>query len=311
MAALLWPAMYPHFDDWGRMDGRIRRIKADIFWAFDNVTPTMIEEALAAFEAAGMIVRYESDNNPFVAVPHDAWRATQSHVKKNKWSDDGDSASDFPRPPCYVSFSESDSQDEAGICGKNRAESRTEKESAGKIAPRAGASPSPSPSLTPTPSPTTTAREDDVTGSLSDTAPVVVREGRVDLGVYVENILTEADRTSGREHWRQTLSDAMDQSPTQVRSPRAFAKTLLDRWISDPASAPPKHNPFAPGRSRAAPRQETEHQRAVRLDREDSERELAEMRATLGIKPPEHDRPLATATDRPIADKLSLGGRLP
>lgn len=145
---------------------------------------------------------------------------------------------------------------------------------------------------------------DDVTGSLTDLAPVVVREGKVDLGIYVENILAEADHTPGREHWRKTVSDAMEQSATPVRSPRAFAKTMLDRWISNPSSAPPKHNPTAPVRSRAAPRQETPHQRAIRLDLEDSERELAEMRATLGITP------RGDAVHEPMIDKLSLGGSL-
>ncbi len=99
-AALLWPWLLTTFDDWGRAEANARRLKAQVFPAISSLTSETIEDALAMFQAVGLIRLYEMDRKRYMAIPQDKWYKYQTHMnRKDRRQGKDKMKSDFPAPP--------------------------------------------------------------------------------------------------------------------------------------------------------------------------------------------------------------------
>ena len=74
-ARYLFVGLIGHADDQGRMDADPRLVRSLIFPYDENVTVEDVERGLAALAEAGVIVRYEVDGDPYLALP--AWNRYQ------------------------------------------------------------------------------------------------------------------------------------------------------------------------------------------------------------------------------------------
>lgn len=96
MAALLWPWLLVHLDDWGRGSASIRRLKAQMFPLNRAVTEKVIERALGLYADRRLIALYEVGEHRYLAVNPDKWWKYQTHIHKSKRDIEG---SAFPAPP--------------------------------------------------------------------------------------------------------------------------------------------------------------------------------------------------------------------
>jgi len=122
-AALVWPWFLLSLDDWGRGTAHPRQLRARLFPENPAVTVEIIDEALHLYAAAGLVVLYEVDDRPFVAIPAEEWFGVQTHIRREKRTNDG---SRYPAPPDPA----------ARTCAQSRADARS--------SPQCCASPSPS-----------------------------------------------------------------------------------------------------------------------------------------------------------------------
>lgn len=95
-AALLWPWLITHFDDWGRAEANPKRIKAQLFPMNDLVTPELIDKAISLFHQYGLLTHYEVDGKRYIAIEPEKWFKYQTHIHKSKREND---QSRFPAPP--------------------------------------------------------------------------------------------------------------------------------------------------------------------------------------------------------------------
>lgn len=184
-AALLWPWVLTAFDDWGRAEASPRTLKARVFPAVACVTAEDVDRALRAFAAAGLLVLYESDGKPCMAIPQDKWFGYQTQIPKSKRDRD---ESRIPAPPTGTTLAHS------RAIPSDPAEYR--ETSLDCAEPRASAlifSPSPSPSPSPFPP----------SAGVAVPAPLRVAE------------VQGADRTAGPEQ------DAGEAPPTMPPPPPA------------------------------------------------------------------------------------------
>ena len=78
-------------DDYGRYDGRLKVLKADLFPLKDGVTLTQIDKALNKLSTAGMVQVYEYDQKPFLQLV--TWEKHQN-IRNHK--------SKYPQPPANI-----------------------------------------------------------------------------------------------------------------------------------------------------------------------------------------------------------------
>lgn len=98
-AALMWPWVLTVFDDWGRAEANIKKLKALTFPAMQNITYDVIENALTLYDAVGLIELYEVDGKRYMAVPLEKWYKYQTHMnRKNRRPGADKLSSDFPAP---------------------------------------------------------------------------------------------------------------------------------------------------------------------------------------------------------------------
>lgn len=138
LAALLWPWLLTAFDDWGRSEASIKRLKAQVFPMLAEVTLAVIDEALQLYAETGLITLYDVDGRRYMAIPAEKWFSYQTHIRSEKRERD---SSRYPAPPAGVA-----SQDPASTSSaRNHAQVRADARLAGARV----SSPSPSPSLSP------------------------------------------------------------------------------------------------------------------------------------------------------------------
>ena len=131
MVALLWPWLLTAFDDWGRADANTKRLKARIFPANPLVTTEVLDEAIALFAGAGLVIEYEVDGRHYLAIDPAKWFQYQTHIRQSKRERD---ESRFPAPP----------REDERKSAQERAPARTAAQM--RIARDLTPSPSPSPS---------------------------------------------------------------------------------------------------------------------------------------------------------------------
>lgn len=127
LSALLWPWFLTVFDDWGRAEANVRKLKPKVFPTNDAVTHEAIERALIQYSDKGLIQLYEVGGKRYMAIPSGKWFKYQTHIRREKRLKDD---SRLPAPPQL--------REDARECAQLR-------EDASKCIP----SPSPSPSLSP------------------------------------------------------------------------------------------------------------------------------------------------------------------
>lgn len=98
-AALLWPWILTHFDDWGRAEANTLRMKAKLFPMNPLVTVDLLERTLALFASVGLIVLYEREGKRYMAIPSEKWYKYQTHIRRERRPGKDKLASDFPPPP--------------------------------------------------------------------------------------------------------------------------------------------------------------------------------------------------------------------
>jgi DnaD/phage-associated family protein len=133
MAALMWPWLLTHFDDWGRAKASPREIKNSVFQANELITIDHIKKALQLYNNK-LLILYEIGGKWYMAIPSEKWFKFQTHIRSSKRETDG---SRIPPPP----------DNSAQV----RASAREVAEGSG-VARDYTPSPSPSPSLSPSPS---------------------------------------------------------------------------------------------------------------------------------------------------------------
>ena len=89
LARLLFTWMIPHADDWGRMPGSSRTIRALVI-PLGDVNDDQVDGALSEMEAAGLIRRYRNGGSQFLYFPK--WEDHQTGLHKR-------TSSKYPDPP--------------------------------------------------------------------------------------------------------------------------------------------------------------------------------------------------------------------
>lgn len=89
-SALLFTWMIPHADDFGRMHGNARKVKALVVPMRDDFTSIKVEECLVEISKAQLIDRYRFDGEFYIQFP--AWEEHQSGLHKR-------TKSKLPEPP--------------------------------------------------------------------------------------------------------------------------------------------------------------------------------------------------------------------
>lgn len=136
LAALLWPWLLTAFDDWGRSEASIKRLKAQVFPMLADVTLAVIDEALQLYAETGLITLYDVDGRRYMAIPAEKWFSYQTHIRSEKRERD---SSRYPAPPAGVAPQDPASTSSA----RNHAQVRADARLAGARVS------SPSPSLSP------------------------------------------------------------------------------------------------------------------------------------------------------------------
>lgn len=98
-AALFFPWLIAACDDWGRLSGNARVVKAQTVPVFDVYTPEIIENFLEIYSATGLIYRYLSEGRPFLCLRPKAWWRYQNHIPREKRLRD---LSKIPPPPTQL-----------------------------------------------------------------------------------------------------------------------------------------------------------------------------------------------------------------
>ena len=81
-----WYRLIVTVDDYGRYDGRPIVLKNELFPLKEKVTKKQIETALDHLSQVGLIIRYEVDGRPYIAIP--TWSKHQRiQTKKSKFPD--------------------------------------------------------------------------------------------------------------------------------------------------------------------------------------------------------------------------------
>jgi hypothetical protein len=88
-AALLFTWMIAHADDFGRMPGGARKVKALVVPMRDDFTSASVEDCLVEMDAIGVVQRYEVKGEMFIQFP--AWEEHQQGLHKR-------TRSKFPPP---------------------------------------------------------------------------------------------------------------------------------------------------------------------------------------------------------------------
>lgn len=88
-AALLFTWMIPHADDFGRMAGSARKIKALVVPMRNDITPDKVDKCLEEMEKGGLIKRYCVNGETYIQLPK--WDEHQSGLHKR-------TRSKFPEP---------------------------------------------------------------------------------------------------------------------------------------------------------------------------------------------------------------------
>lgn len=96
LAALAWPWLLTAFDDWGRMEASAARLKLAVFPGIEQVTRTVVEEALTLYDAVGLITLYEVEGKRYACIQPDKWFRYQTHIHASKREAD---RSKHPAPP--------------------------------------------------------------------------------------------------------------------------------------------------------------------------------------------------------------------
>jgi len=99
VAALLWPWLLVHLDDWGRSSASERRLKAAVAPMMETITTEVIRGALERYATHGLIALYEVDGQEYLAVNPEKWWRYQTHIHKSKRDND---QSLVPAPPAGV-----------------------------------------------------------------------------------------------------------------------------------------------------------------------------------------------------------------
>jgi len=151
-ASLFFPWLIAACDDWGRLSGNARVVKAQTVPVFDAFTPEIIENFLAIYEATGLIYRYLSEGRPFLCLRPKAWWRYQNHIPREKRMRD---LSKIPPPPVQhwnstISVSQDESaeleQDNPVNFANSGEIQREEQENCSSLSLSPSLSPSPSPS---------------------------------------------------------------------------------------------------------------------------------------------------------------------
>lgn len=98
-AALLWPWLLTVFDDWGRAEAQPKRIKATTFPLNDLVTPEDIEQAIQLYAKHGLVVTYEVEGKPYMAIRPEKWYKYQTHIRRERRPGKDKMESSYPAPP--------------------------------------------------------------------------------------------------------------------------------------------------------------------------------------------------------------------
>lgn len=94
-AALMWPWLITHLDDWGRICGNPLEIKLKVFPAFPY-TAADIQDTIALFDKYGLVHCYEVDAKPYIAVNPDSFYKRQTYIGAKRKEED---KSKYPPPP--------------------------------------------------------------------------------------------------------------------------------------------------------------------------------------------------------------------
>lgn len=94
-SALLFTWMIPHADDFGRMHGGARRIKALVVPMRDDFTAAITEECLREIASKKLIQRYEINGEFYIQFP--SWESHQSGLHKRTKSKIPEYIEDMPR----------------------------------------------------------------------------------------------------------------------------------------------------------------------------------------------------------------------
>lgn len=82
----VWNRLIVTVDDYGRYDGRSVALKSELFPLKEKVTKRQIESAIEHLAQVGLIVCYEVDGRPYIAIP--TWSKHQRiQTKKSKFPD--------------------------------------------------------------------------------------------------------------------------------------------------------------------------------------------------------------------------------
>lgn len=97
-AALMWPWLITHLDDWGRICGNPLEIKLKVFPAFPYTT-TDIQDAIALFDKYGLAHCYEVNAKPYIAVNPDSFYKHQTYIGAKRKEEDKSKCPPPPNPP--------------------------------------------------------------------------------------------------------------------------------------------------------------------------------------------------------------------
>ena len=150
VAALLWPWFLLALDDWGRGDASPRVIKARMFPENPLVTKEVIGTCLDLYAAHGLVTTYEVGRKRYFCVDPDSWFAYQTHIHKDKRSND--KGSRYPAPGRGVTRTEPKPRATPRDSAETREDARDHAESRASLPPSLPPTthrPPPSPSLQP------------------------------------------------------------------------------------------------------------------------------------------------------------------
>ncbi len=232
-AALIWPWMITWFDDWGRALASPKRIKSQLFPNIATVTLEMIDNAINAYAAVGLIELYEDSEHQYMAIPSVKWFKWQTHIRSEKRVKDN---SKFPPCPSdRAQMHEGDNEVRASARG------------CAQVTENLYPSPSPSPSLSLSLSLSSTerenAREDDEDVSeidesqMTDTELAVSRLARFHLAQKLTPQMNDhvKDRIVAmcNEYPSPWILEAIEEARLRGARSLGYLDTVLANWTRD------------------------------------------------------------------------------
>ncbi len=101
--AFIYTWIIPHLDDWGRVTGSPRKLKALIFPLKKEISVSFIEKTLAKFKEIGLFLWEEVDNIPVLQQPFEEFKEHQSISEskrsKSKYPEILETSQEMPRIP--------------------------------------------------------------------------------------------------------------------------------------------------------------------------------------------------------------------